>query len=126
MIALNAILCFILIPSYGYSGAAVSSTIPAVVDFWLYSALCHRYAGLSLPWGTGLRIAVGTVTMSIAGYLALRLGANVLIVALLVTPSLYLACLVVLNVIGAEERRFINEIIPIKGLRHDPISPAGD
>lgn len=126
MITINAILCFILIPSYRYLGAAVSVTIPAVIDFWLYSALCHRFVGLSLPWGAGLKIGVSTATMSAASYLALKLGANVLVVALLVAPSLYVACLIALNVIGAEEWRFINEVIPIKRLGHDPISPAGD
>lgn len=126
MVTFSALLCIILIPTYGYLGAAVAATIPALVDFWLYSILCHRYARLSLPWGTGLRIGASTVTMALTGYLALSLGMNVFLVALLVAPSLYIACLIGLSVIGAEERRFIGEVIPIKRSGHDTIRPAGD
>jgi len=126
MLTLNAILSFILIPTYSYQGAALAVVAPTILSFGLYSALCHRCTGSPLPWGTAFKTGSGALVMSGASYLALNHGVSVLVVLVLLAPAMYLISLVALKVISAEEWRLIKEIIRSTRLRPALLSQAGD
>jgi O-antigen/teichoic acid export membrane protein len=116
MTVLSLILCAILIPIFNYVGAALAVTIPALIDFGLYSVLCHRYAGLSLPWSTVGRIGLATIIMGGSGYLALHAGMNVIAVVFPLALALYVAALALLKVISSEEQQFLRKIVPFSWL----------
>lgn len=115
-VVLNTILLLALVPKYHYIGAALAVAIPAIIEFGLYSVLCHRYAGLPFPWSTAVKAGVSTVLMSGMGYFAMGRGVSVVWVILL-GPVLYLSSLVAVNAISAEERRAIGKIVFVGRLR---------
>lgn len=112
MTVVSIILCIILIPVYGYVGAALAIAIPTLVDFWLYTILCHRYAGLPLPWSIIGRIGLATLIMYEAGYWALHADVNVIAVVFLLAPAIYVAAIGALNVIRGEEWRLLRQFVP--------------
>jgi O-antigen/teichoic acid export membrane protein len=118
MAVLSIILSVILIPIYSYVGAALAVTLPALVDFGLYTVLCHRYAGLSLPWSNIGRIGFATLMMSGAGYLALHAGVNIIAVVFPLAPAVYVAALALLKVISGEEKQFLIQLVPLSWLHH--------
>jgi len=117
MTVLSIILSVILIRIYSYVGAALAVTIPALVDFGLYSILCHRYAGLPLPLRTIGRTTLAALIMTGAGYLALKAGVNVIAVVFPLAPALYVAALILLKVIGDVEKQFFTGILPHRWLQ---------
>ena len=116
MVVLSIILCVVLIPIYSYVGTALAVAIPALVDFGLYSVLCHRYARLALPWSTAGRIGLATIIMGGAGYLALHAGVNIIAVVFLLAPALYISALFLFKVISGEEKRFFIQLVPLSWL----------
>jgi O-antigen/teichoic acid export membrane protein len=112
MTVLSIILSVILIPIYSYVGAAIAVAIPSLVDFWLYSILCHRYAGLALPWSNIGKISLATLIMYGACYLALHFEVSVIAVTILLAPAIFVAAIALLKVISGEEQRFLRQLIP--------------
>lgn len=117
MTVLSIILSFILIPIYSYVGAALAVAIPSLVDFGLYTVLCHRYAGLALPWSITGRIGLATLIMYWTGYWALHFEVSVIAVAILLSPAIYMAAIVLLNVISGEEQRFLRQFVSLSWLQ---------
>jgi len=116
-VGLSAMLSFALIPRFGYIGAAVAVTVPAVIDFGLFSALCHRYTGLRFPWALTLRVGSSTGIMGVVVYVALKHGTNVLAVVPL-GCLVYLLAVVALKAVSARERRAIGAIVFPRLLQH--------
>jgi O-antigen/teichoic acid export membrane protein len=115
-VLLNVALLLILIPMYGYVGAAIAVAVPALVDFGLYSALCHRYLRLPFPWTATVKVVVSTLLMSGAVALLLKEGAN-LILVILVGSLAYTLALIVVRAIGLDEWHGIVDMLYPKRLR---------
>jgi len=117
-VGLSAMLSFVLIPNFGHIGAAVAVTIPAVIDFGLFSALCHRYTGLQLPWVLALRTGISTGIMGAVVYVALNHGLNVF-AAVLLGSVLYMLAIVALKALSSGERRVIGAMVFPSLLQHN-------
>lgn len=117
-LALNASLCFLLIPSLSYRGAAFAVIVPAIIDFVLYTALCHHYNQLPFPALLLLKMALATGLMAGCSGLALNSGVSVALVVLLLAPAVYLLGLLLVHAIDAEEWRFFNQLVLVQRLRH--------
>jgi O-antigen/teichoic acid export membrane protein len=117
-LTLNASLCFLLIPPLSYWGAAFAVTVPALIDFILYTALCHHYNQLPVPALLLLKIALATGLMAGCSALALNSGVSVVLVVSLLAPAAYLLGLLIVHAVGAEEWRFFNQLVLVQRLRH--------
>jgi O-antigen/teichoic acid export membrane protein len=67
-LALQLMLAIVLIPTMGILGAAVAFVIPGLIGFVYYTALCHRFLGLDLPWNLTIKISavVGLTSVILA------------------------------------------------------------
>jgi O-antigen/teichoic acid export membrane protein len=115
--ALNAVLCLLLIPPWGYLGAATAAVVPGILDFFVYTALCHTYLGLSYPWGILLRAGVSATAMAVVSVAALEVGVPLVAVIVLVAPIVYGGGLVALRVFDPTEYAFLDSIVPLAGWR---------
>ena len=108
----NFLLNLILVPKYGYNGAAVAT----FVGYALYPVLVHRaarrYLPWSIPWRSVIRIAVAGLVGSLAWWVCKSVLPGrfhmvvVLGVSLVVGSAAYAAALIVIGELRANERRF--------------------
>jgi len=110
---LNAVLCLVLIPPLGYLGAAIAAVVPGVIDFFLYTALCHRQLGFGFPWHTLLKVSTCAGVMAGVSGLALGLGLPLLVVVALLAPLVYGGMLHALRVLDRGEYRFLERATPL-------------
>jgi len=109
----NFLLNLILVPKYGYNGAAVST----FVGYALYPVLVHRatrrYLAWSIPWRSVARIGAAGIGGSLAwwGCRAVLSGrfhtAVVLAASFVVGTAVYGAALILIGELRESERRFI-------------------
>jgi O-antigen/teichoic acid export membrane protein len=109
----NFLLNLVLVPKYGYNGAAVST----FVGYALYPVLVHwvtrRYLAWSIPWGSAARIAAAGLAGSFAWWGCREVLAEtihvglVLLVSLVVGSAVYVAALALFRELRGSELRLL-------------------
>ena len=112
-VLLNVALCVVMVPRWGASGAATAMVVAGVSTFFVHSAACHRELHLPLPWGTMARVALATAFMGLATVSALELGVNWPLVLVLIAPGVYLAAILAMGVLRAEDLGFMGSGAPV-------------
>jgi O-antigen/teichoic acid export membrane protein len=87
----------VLIPIWGVLGATVAYTVPRLVSFVFYTALCHRLLHLRARLGPLVRIALATAVMGGVVLLGQRSGVQWLWLACLVGPATYAVALLLVG-----------------------------
>lgn len=103
---INIILNLILIPTYGFIGAAIATLITEIVFFLLYTSFIIRYGLRIRPIHTLLRPLIAVAIM----VLALSFIDN-LFIAVILGGSVYLVALLVLGTIDKEDKLIFNKVI---------------
>jgi O-antigen/teichoic acid export membrane protein len=112
--ALNILINVLLIPKYGYVGAAWATLISYLVYFIVLTAMGHSNMRWSFPWLSALRISVAGAVMSVAlfGLEKLPLHGALGLLALIVAGAvIYLAALFALGDITRGEKEFIARLM---------------
>jgi O-antigen/teichoic acid export membrane protein len=115
-VVFTVLLSMYLAPQYKAIGISIAVASAALVDFVLYSVLCHHYLHLTFPVITGFKIALSTAMMAGLGYLALRSGIGFVVVILL-CATVYGWLLFVLRVVTDDEWQFIANLAPLRRIR---------
>ncbi|MHB8896758.1 MAG: oligosaccharide flippase family protein [Candidatus Geothermincolia bacterium] len=107
---LNIALNFILIPTYGFVGAAWATFACYVVHFILVVAMSRGLMKWEFPWVGATRVLAATAIM-MGGLFALRLlpmrGVGGLIVIICLGTILFFAALLLVGGVEPNERRFV-------------------
>jgi len=104
---LTIIITLILIPRYGYLGAALAHIIPGGIFFLPLTWLCHHRLNLPLPYGLAAKSLTASVLMSGIVYVALYNQVHVLIAVLLIAPCVYGVALLGLGIITKPDIQYI-------------------
>jgi len=95
----NIVLCLILVPRVGPSGAALGVLVPGLGTFAVHSLVCHRILGLSLPVDTLARVLAATAIMGLAVSAALDIGIGWFGAAIGIAPLVYGSLLLALKIV---------------------------
>jgi len=92
-----------LIPVIGYPAVAITQIVAVGAGFIIYSVLCHQWLGLRLPWATAARSLLATSLMAICVFLALRIGASLVVLVLLIGPVTYMGAVRLLGLLSGDD-----------------------
>jgi stage V sporulation protein B len=106
---INLVLTFYLVPLYGLNGAAISTTISALIMMILCTYTTLRITNIGLPYFKFFKIVIVSLLL---GSLLILIQKSVLglILALLITPVLYLVLLALIKALEIEDFIIINRI----------------
>jgi O-antigen/teichoic acid export membrane protein len=111
---LRVVLAVIVVPRYGYIGAAYAMLVPVGIEFVFYSVLCHSMLKLRPPWRKVLTTGLAALLMAAGVYAALQVGLHVVAIILLVAPVVYGAALYILRVVRAEDLLLFRQAIKLR------------
>lgn len=98
-----ALLCIWLIPKWGPMGAAIAYTTAGLAINTVFSVVCHRLIGLSLPCLTVGKVILASGLMGLVTIISIRSGLNWFVVTLTIAPGCYVLLLFLLGLIKREE-----------------------
>jgi len=110
-VAVNIILNALLIPRYGYNGAAVATTLSNAVLMVIYSSFLRRQ-GIPLGMVGAVLTSLAPLAVMTAGVIALK-SLHVLVIAV-AGGILYFGTVIALGGFTREDRQLINEITGAK------------
>jgi O-antigen/teichoic acid export membrane protein len=109
----NIVLNFILVPEFGYQGAAVSTLVGYALYPVLVYRIARRYLEWRIPWRSVFKITSAALVGSLVWWgckslLGGRMNVVLLLgIALILGSAAYLAALAVLGELGGRELRAI-------------------
>ncbi|MEO8391388.1 MAG: flippase [Chloroflexota bacterium] len=101
----NFILCFLLVPTLGPIGAALSFTTSGIFTFFVHSLSCHRQLHLRLPWRSVIGVGFATALMGVVVVVGIQLGVSWILMSAVVAPVVYGALLFLLHIVRGDELR---------------------
>jgi len=99
----NAVLCILLVPRWGPSGAAIAFVLAGIGTFFVHSIVSHNIVSLPLPWGTMGKIFLATLFMGLVISISLWLDIPWLIAAVVFAPLAYGFSIFLLRIVKRDE-----------------------
>lgn len=115
-VTLTVLLCLSFAPTYKAAGAAAAVAAVAVLDFVVYSLLCHHDLRLPLPYRTFAKVILSSAVMAALGLLALHVGLS-LIPMIMLCAAAYAVLLIALQVISHDEWHLVSSAGPLRHIR---------
>jgi O-antigen/teichoic acid export membrane protein len=100
VVALNVLLNLVLIPRYGYNGAAVATVISSTAGVAVFMFWALRYASFRIDWAAALRIGMASVAM---GAVAISASGWPLAVPIAAGAAVYVVLVFALRVVGRRD-----------------------
>lgn len=106
----NAVLCLLLVPTWGAIGPAIAFVSVGIATFFVHSIASHRLLELRLPWLTISKVLLATLAMGLVARGSLWAGVPWLVVVFTIAPIAYGLASLALGTLKREDLRTLSDV----------------